>query len=305
MESVLKVRGLNKYFGKKKVVDNVDLDVYAGEVLGFLGPNGAGKTTAIKVILGFLSDDGGSIEICGLDRKKHYEDAMGNVGGIVENPDVYKQFSARLNLEMYARTHGNISPERIDEVIKIVGLENREKDKVKKYSLGMKQRLGLAQAILHKPRLLLLDEPTNGLDPAGIRELRDILKRFAHEENAAVLVSSHQLAEMQLMCDRVAIISKGKILCERKVDELRADGIGNAYKVYVGSTADALTALSNEFEGISEGDGYINVPVQREVIPNVVSALVSNNVAVYEIIKEENTLEDVFIEITGGGNQIA
>ena len=304
MESVLKVRGLSKYFGKRKVVDNIDIDVYAGEVLGFLGPNGAGKTTAIKMILGFLSDDGGNVSICGHDLKKEYEKAMANVGGIVENPDMYKQFSGRLNLEMYARTHGNISRERIDEVISLVKLENRINDKVKKYSLGMKQRLGVAQAVLHKPRLLLLDEPTNGLDPAGIKELRDILKKLAHEENAAVLVSSHQLAEMQLMCDRVVIISEGKILCEKTIEELsRGDNALPLFRIYVDSPEKAIEVLKSA--EVNAGDCCIELRANREDIPAAVSALVSGGVLVYEIIREESSLEDAFIKITGGGVQIA
>jgi len=304
MESILKVRGLSKYFGRRKVVDNIDLDVYAGEVLGFLGPNGAGKTTAIKTILGFLSNDGGSVSVCGYDLKKDYEKAMACVGGIVENPDMYKQFSGRLNLEMYARTHGNITGEQIDRVVSLVKLENRINDKVKKYSLGMKQRLGLAQAILHRPKLLLLDEPTNGLDPAGIKELRDILKRLAHEENAAVLVSSHQLAEMQLMCDRVVIISEGKILCEKTIEELsRGDSVLPTYKIFVNEPEKASEILADN-EALA-GDGCVELKLNRDELPSVVESLVTGGVLVYEINREESSLEDAFIKITGGGAQIA
>lgn len=304
MESVLKVRGLSKYFGKNKVVDNIDLDVYAGEVLGFLGPNGAGKTTAIKMIMGFLSNDGGEIEICGYNVKKNYENAMAMVGGIVENPDMYKQYSGKLNLTMYSRAHGGISDERINEVVKIVGLENRINDKVKKYSLGMKQRLGVAQALIHKPRLLILDEPTNGLDPAGIKELRDILKKFAHEENAAVLVSSHQLAEMQLMCDRVAIISKGKVLCEKTIEELgREDGTLPIYKFSVDNSSLAAETLGDSAEISAEG--IVILRTEREGVPVAVNKLTAAGVGIYEITKEENSLEDAFIEITGGVSSIA
>ncbi len=304
MENVLKVRGLSKYFGKRKVVDNIDLNVYAGEVLGFLGPNGAGKTTAIKMIMGFLSNDGGEIEICGYNVKKNYEEAMALVGGIVENPDMYKQFSGRMNLDMYARAHGGISETRIKEIIQMVSLENRINDKVKKYSLGMKQRLGLAQALIHKPKLLILDEPTNGLDPAGIKELRDILKKFAHEENAAVLVSSHQLAEMQLMCDRVAIISNGKILCEKNIDELgREDGMRPLYKFTVDNVSLALEILGESAE--ADGEETVLLRTEKEGVPSAVAELSKAGVGIYEITKEENSLEDAFIEITGGVSYIA
>ncbi|MDI9497176.1 MAG: ABC transporter ATP-binding protein [Bacillota bacterium] len=220
MENRLELRGLTKRFGKRIVVDELDLDVRAGEILGFLGPNGAGKTTTIKMILGFLFEDAGTITIDGHDLRRDYERALSSVGGIVENPEMYVQLTGRQNLELYARLHGVRDRARIDEVIRLVGMEQRINEKVRKYSLGMKQRTGLALAIVHRPRLLILDEPTNGLDPAGIRHLRDILKRLAHEEGVAILVSSHLLSEMQLMCDRVAIIDQGRLIAVRMVHEL-------------------------------------------------------------------------------------
>lgn len=341
MESVLQVKGLSKYFGRKKVVDNIDMEVYAGEVLGFLGPNGAGKTTAIKMIMGFLANDGGSIYINGYNVKTHYEEAMAHVGGIVENPDMYKYFSGMMNLQMYARTHEGIDEARIMETVKLVGLENRINEKVKKYSLGMKQRLGLAQALLHKPRLLILDEPTNGLDPAGIKELRNILTRFAHEENAAVLVSSHQLAEMQLMCDRVAIISEGRILSEKTASELYEDSQElPSFLFTVQDAALAERVVSAQF-GIGEDTGEettengevpanaepgltepdekklpvraektddsqtVRIYAERERVPEIIALLAGAGVLIYEIRKEERSLEDAFIRITGGGNTVA
>lgn len=222
MENRLELRGLTKRFGKRIVVDELDLDVRAGEILGFLGPNGAGKTTTIKMILGFLFEDAGTITIDGHDLRRDYERALSSVGGIVENPEMYVQLTGRQNLELYARLHGVRDCARIDEVIRLVGMEQRINEKVRKYSLGMKQRTGLALAIVHRPRLLILDEPTNGLDPAGIRHLRDILKRLAHEEGVAILVSSHLLSEMQMMCDRVAIIDQGRLIAVRMVHELEA-----------------------------------------------------------------------------------
>lgn len=312
MDSVLNVKNLSKTFGKKQVVSKVNLNVRAGEVMGFLGPNGAGKTTCIKMILGFLMPDEGEIIISGYDTTKNYEDAMALVGGIVENPDMYKNFTGRLNLELYARTHENVTKERIDEVVKMVGLENRIDEKVKKYSLGMKQRLGLAEAILHHPKLLLLDEPTNGLDPAGIKELRDILKTLAHEEGVAVLVSSHQLAEMQLMCDRVTIISAGTVLCEKTIEEMENYTTGEPiFKFRVDDNEKAAQAISEYYneKGASvtietADDGFMPVKTPEEDVPAIVAALVGNNVGIFEIKKESNTLEDAFIAITGGGNTI-
>ena len=204
-EAALEIINVSKSFGKKKVVDNVNITVYPGEICGFLGPNGAGKTTTIKMVLGLLSIDSGKIKVCGYDVKKNFEKAMENIGAIVENPDMYGYMSAIDNLKLYARIRG-INKDRINEVIKLVDLEKNAKEKVGKYSLGMKQRIGLALTLLHKPKVLILDEPTNGLDPAGIKKLRDILKEISHKENVAILVSSHILSEMELMCDKVTVI---------------------------------------------------------------------------------------------------
>ena len=204
----LSVKDITKTYGKKKAADHVSFDIYSGEIFGFLGPNGAGKTTVIKSILGFVFPDGGEVYINGYSTKTHYEEAMASVGGIVENP------------EMYTNLHGDIPKERIDQVITEMGLSGRADEPVKKYSLGMKQRIGLAQAMVHKPRLLILDEPTNGLDPTGIHRLRDVLKKYAHEEDAAVMVSSHILSEMQLLCDRVGIINNGRLISIYSMDEV-------------------------------------------------------------------------------------
>ena len=339
MDNVLTVKNLNKYFGRRKILDNINLEVRAGEVMGFIGPNGAGKTTAIKVILGFLSDDGGDVNICGYDLKKNYENALGCAGGIVENPDMYKQFSGMLNLEMYARTHDNVSKERINEVVKLVGLENRINDKVKKYSLGMKQRLGVAMALLHNPKLLILDEPMNGLDPAGIKELRDIVTTLAHESGVGVLISSHQLAEMQNMCDRAAIIVNGRIVCEDTLEALnrRASGV-NGYVFETGNPVKALAVIKkylaenaggqenapvnaaetpaeipaeNAADNLADSvkcdpaDGSVSAQVETKDVPAIVRALVSEGVDVFAVRKTENSLEDAFIAITGGGNTIA
>ena len=177
---ILGIEHLSKSFGKKQVLHDISFQTYAGEVFGFLGPNGAGKTTLIKTVVGHLMADDGNVSICGKTLKKDFESAMANVGGIIENPEFYKYMSGYDNLLQYARMRGVRDPERIREVVHLVGLDHRIHDKVGRYSLGMRQRLGVAQAILHRPRLLVLDEPTNGLDPAGIKDLRDILKRFAH-----------------------------------------------------------------------------------------------------------------------------
>ena len=187
METVLECKNLNKKIGKKEILNNVSLEVKEGDILGFIGPNGAGKTTTIKLILGLQKINSGEVKINGYDIEKQFEKAIERVGTIVENPDLYLYMSGLENLKIIARLYKNVDEKRIEEVIKLVGLENRIKDKVSKYSLGMRQRLGIAQAILHKPNLLILDEPTNGLDPEGIKQLRDLLTKLAQEENMGIL----------------------------------------------------------------------------------------------------------------------
>ncbi len=218
MEKILEIKNLSKSFGKNKVVDNISLEVNAGEICGFLGPNGAGKTTTIKMILGLLNIDEGEIKINGYDVRKQFEKAMENANGIVENPDMYGYLSGVDNLKLYARIR-NVKKEKIDEVLDLVEMKEASKMKVSKYSLGMKQRMGLALTLLNSPKLLILDEPTNGLDPAGIKRLRDILKKISREDNVAVFVSSHILTEMELMCDKVIVIDKGKIVKTEKIGE--------------------------------------------------------------------------------------
>ena len=227
MEEILKIEHLTKSLGAKEILHDISFETYSGEVFGFLGPNGAGKTTLIKVVVGLLTLDHGRITIAGNDLAKQFEGALSNLGAIVENPEFYRYLSGYDNLVQYANMRGGIPKERIDEVVRMVGLENRIKEKVGRYSLGMRQRLGVAQAILHHPRLLVLDEPTNGLDPAGIKDLRDVLKDLAHKEGVAVMVSSHLMSEMEMMCDRVGVIANGTLISVHPIAELvSAAGIG-------------------------------------------------------------------------------
>jgi ABC-2 type transport system ATP-binding protein len=296
--------------GGRKIIDDISFETYGGEVFGFLGPNGAGKTTTIKMILGLLDSDAGDIEICGLNVKKKFEKALENVGGIVENPETYNYLSGIQNLKQYKRMRPGVTDERLKEVISIVGLENRIGEKVKKYSLGMRQRLGVAQAIMHHPKLLILDEPTNGLDPAGIRELRDILKNLAHEENVSVLVSSHLLSEMELMCDRVGIITNGQIVGVKTPKELLAEASGSV-KVTRFTTSDVSKSVEILYQnGLLIGnilDQSFDLSTETDEQVGAANAkLVEAGILVYGITALGQSLEDIFLEITGeGGNQIA
>ncbi len=300
----LQIENVTKTFGKKKAVDNVSFDLFPGEVFGFLGPNGAGKTTIIKMIMGFFRPDEGTIIINGYNRKTHYEAAMSSIGGIVENPEMYNSLSARLNLKMYARLHKEVTEERISEVIEMVGLTERANDPIKKYSLGMKQRIGLAQAMLHRPKVLILDEPTNGLDPAGIHQLRDILKHLAHDEGVAVMVSSHLLSEMQLMCDRIGIINHGKLLQICSIDDLmhRAQN-SSVYRIKTSNPAKAKEILAEQYPNrISNiGSDTLDIEIEESQINECVRSLVASGSDILGVQKLESSLEDAFLEITGGG----
>lgn len=307
METVLQIRNLNKSFKKRHVIKDISFEVYAGEVFGFLGSNGAGKTTTIKMIMGFLFPDSGEIIINNINLEKNYEKAMSYLGGIVENPEMYKDLSGMTNIKMYSRLHKGVTAGRIDEVVSLVGMTNRINDKVKKYSLGMKQRVGLAQALVHKPKLLILDEPTNGLDPNGIKELRDILKKLAHEEGIAVLVSSHMLSEMELMCDRVGIINNGEFLSVSNMSDFLKQVSGDSiYKISTSQVSAAKELLQKEFSDKIRGtyDDYIMLAVEEEEVSKVITLLATNEITILGVSKQEVSLEDAFINATGGGDQI-
>ncbi len=296
MSKVLELKNVTKIMGNRKIVDNVSFEINSGEIFGFLGPNGAGKTTTIKMITGLLKIDEGDILISNNDVKKNFEKALSQVGGIIENPEMYGYLTGRTNLEIYGRMHGNISKERINEVIKLVKLENRINDKVKKYSLGMRQRLGVAQALLHNPKLLILDEPTNGLDPMGIKELRDTLRHLAEKEGLAVLVSSHLLSEMELMCDRVGIIDNGKIIDIKTLKDIKKQNIESliTYELEVSNYSLARKIIENDYSKISE---EITVDFKEN---KILISLIMENILVYTIKPINNTLEDEFMKVTTG-----
>lgn len=308
MSKVLELKNVSKIMGKRKIVDNVSFDINSGEIFGFLGPNGAGKTTTIKMITGLLRIDEGEIFINGKSVKTDFENALSCVGGIIENPEMYGYLSGRDNLEIYGRMHGKVSKERISEIINLVKLDNRIDDKVKKYSLGMRQRLGLAQALLHNPKLLILDEPTNGLDPVGIKELRDTLRELAEKEGLAVLVSSHLLSEMELMCDRFGIIDSGKVIDMKTMKDIRNQENAdiNTYEIEVDNGAKAKKSLEEAIQSgtltieFSEERNRLKVTATKNHIALVNRILVKEDVLVYSIVSIANTLEDEFMKITTG-----
>ena len=299
-EVVLKIKDLTKVYNKKRVVDGLTLDVEAGQIYGFLGPNGAGKTTTIKMITGLIKKDAGDIVINGIDAVKNHDVAMNYVGAIVEVPSFYEYMSGMENLKLYARLR-NIKKEQILKMVKLVKLENKIYEKVKKYSLGMKQRLGLAVSLLHSPKLLILDEPTNGLDPEGIRELRELLKKIAHEDNVAVFVSSHLLSEMQLMCDKVAIINNGKIVrCSQDIG-ICLYSIKNESNIYEFNVSDI--DMAQKYIGkIAKCEKKQNklIVFYDGKISDILKLLIENEIEVVSFEKKENMLEEKFLSMTGG-----
>lgn len=269
------------------------------------------------MITGLLNIDDGEILINGKSLEHDFEAAMENIGAIVENPEFYKYMTGKQNILQYARLHKSVTMERVNEVIELVGLSNRINEKVGKYSLGMRQRLGLAITLLHNPKVLILDEPTNGLDPAGIKQLRDILTNMAHKEDVCVLVSSHLMSEMELMCDRVAILSNGNILSVDTMENMLHDVSGKdvTYNFEVSDSNSAITAITeynpdiiNSITSDTTFELKINRNSAKDIVSTITDLLVENKISIYAIIPIENQkLEDAFMEITNvkGGNQIA
>ncbi|RHW35676.1 ABC transporter ATP-binding protein [Neobacillus notoginsengisoli] len=296
MKTVLELKNVTKKIRKKTIINKLSFTVREGEVFGFLGPNGAGKTTTIRMIVGLMDITAGDIMICGTSVKEDFEKAIGNVGAIVENPEMYKFLSGYQNLLQYSRMHGGIAKDKIAEVVNLVGLADRIHDKVKTYSLGMRQRLGLAQCLLHDPKILILDEPTNGLDPAGIREIRDHLRMLTREKGMSVIVSSHLLSEMELMCDRIAVIQNGELIDVQEVRTLTGKN-KTFYSFETGPLAGIEAWLREKWHASVSESGF-TVNAKREDIPSILKKMVEAEIDVYGIKAEAKTLEDRFLELT-------
>lgn len=299
-QPIVQLQNLSKMIRGKQLIQQLNLDLYPGQITGFLGPNGAGKTTTIRMMTGLMYPTEGKVIIDGQSLQEHYEEAISKVGVIVENPEMYKYLSGYKNLLHFARMHKNVPKERIDEVVQQVGLENRIHEKVSTYSLGMRQRLGLAQALLHRPKFLILDEPTNGLDPAGIREFRMYLRKIADEEGVSVFVSSHLLSEIELMCDRVAVIQNGQLIDIRDIHNETT----SLYYIEATPSEDVAILLQKlDYNFTVENNGIV-AEVKKEDIPALISQLVQENIQLFAVQPYQKTLEDQFLEMTGGG-QIA
>lgn len=292
MKKLLECQNLCKSFGKKQILKDVSFEIDEGDILAFIGPNGSGKTTTIKLILGLQSIDKGKVTINGFDVKKNFVKSIEKVGAIVENPDTYMYLTGWQNLKLTANLYKDITDEKIKEIVKLVELEERINDKVSKYSLGMRQRLGIARALINEPNVLILDEPTNGLDPEGIKDLRNLLKKLA-KEGLGILISSHNLAELESFCNKVLIIDNGTIIETSEVKEFKNNG--NKYTFNVSNTKDL------DIEGIYEvAKDKFSYNGEKEDIASIVKTLVKKNIDVYEVKMEELTLEEAFLKKTGG-----
>jgi ABC-2 type transport system ATP-binding protein len=334
--AVLSVHNLKKKLGNRLIIKGVSFNVGKGEIFGFLGPNGSGKTTTIRMLVGLIKPTEGSIRICGYDVQKQHDDALRHVGCIVENPELYAYLTGWENLEHFARMLPDVDEARIVEVVEIVGLDQRIHDKVRTYSLGMRQRLGIAQALLGRPSLLILDEPTNGLDPQGIKEMREFIRKLA-DQGLSLFVSSHLLSEIQQMCDRVAIISHGEVLAVGAVEALLKQSgsrivwnvkpVAAALRVFrgedgvqvLGSDGEITNAATNErdaglnrianaailtetIEEVASAAAGSSVVTQMdsERIPALTEKLVTAHVQIYGIQQKNPTLEELFLSMTEG-----
>jgi len=313
METVLSVRHLKKKIGRKWIIEDVSFDIGSGEIFGFLGPNGSGKTTTIRMLVDLIRPTEGQITICGKDINKDRNEALQYVGSIVENPEMYPYMTGWDNLAHFARMIPGISDQRIHEVIAIVGMQNRIHDKVKKYSLGMRQRLGIAQALLGSPKLLILDEPTNGLDPQGIKELREFIRTLA-DQGLSLFISSHLLSEIQMMCDRVAIISHGKVIAVGGVDELLQQTRGSVLffvdqldlplKIFAEEGMKVKILQEEELydRSVTDGMRVIEAIIEPEQAAACNRKLIEAGIEVFAVEHRKPTLEQLFLGLTGGGS---
>lgn len=304
-EQVIEVRGLTKKFGSLTAVNNLDLNVYRGDVFGFLGPNGAGKSTTIRMLLSLIKPTGGEMKIFGKSITKDRKEIFSKIGAIVEKPDFYLYLSAYKNLEILGKLSGaDTSKKKIMEMLELVGLEKRYKSKVKTYSHGMKQRLGLAQALLHDPELIILDEPTTGLDPQGMKEIRDLIIYLSREKGKTIFLSSHILHEVELIATRMIIISKGTAQVEGTVEELlKSEKVVVTFEV--DKIEDAIKTVNEskwkeDFKSSSKSE--INFELTKNDIALLNKYLIEKGILVSAVVPVRS-LEDYFLRITEGGTK--
>ena len=297
--TVLELTNLRKTIKGKPIVKGVNLTLYPSQIFGFLGPNGAGKTTTIRMIVGLIKPTEGSVTICGYSVATDFIKALSNVGCIIESPDMYKYLTGMENLLQFAAMDKQISRQRIKDVVDMVGLQHRVNDKVSTYSLGMRQRLGIAQAIMARPKLLILDEPTNGLDPAGITEFRNLVRKLAYEEGMTVFVSSHLLLEIEQMCDVVSIIKQGTVIKTANVHEIVHN---NRIEWQLNDPEKAIALLKEHWNitAIQLKKNTISADVGEHPLAKINELFIHAGIALTYCSTKQNTLEDLFLDLTEG-----
>ncbi len=295
---VLQTDKLTKTYGKRVVVDSLSLQVERGDIFGFLGQNGAGKSTTIRMALGLVRPTSGSVRVLGHDIAKNPLKALARTGAIVEAPAFYENFSGMQNLQLLSAMSGGAEPRRIKEVLSIVGLSARARDPVRVYSHGMKQRLGIAQALLPNPEIIILDEPTDGLDPQGIHEARALIRRLRDELGLTVLLSSHLLHEVEQICNRVGIIDHGRLLYQGAIEDLVARDKTVRLTVDRCQEAYQLLASDPSLSVSRNGDKCLFLKMTGEQIPSMNALLVERGFRVMELSPQSETLEDVFLRLT-------
>jgi ABC-2 type transport system ATP-binding protein len=293
MKYTIEIENVSKMIRSKEIIKNISFNVGKGEIFGFLGPNGAGKTTVIRMLVNLIRPTSGTIRVCGHDINTDRKQAMAQIGAIIEQPELYNYMSGYANLKHYANMNNTpITHERIMEIASVVNIEKNLKEKVKTYSLGMRQRLGLAQALLHKPEILILDEPTNGLDPNGIKEFRKYVRRLADEHGMTILISSHLLSEIELMCDRIGIIEHGKLI---ELKDLKAPSPLQNHKFLIKISdiklaADILGTKDLHFRKVDPNTIELRIP--EENMPEIIQELNSHNIRIYWAAPVTETLEE-------------
>lgn len=305
-ECILELRNLTKSYDNKMVVDHVNLKVNKGDIFGFLGPNGAGKTTTIRMILNLIKKDQGTVLIDGIDTADDFKQCISKVGTIVESPKFYDYLTGYENLKQVANLHQDINDDRIHDVLTLVKMNNRAKDKVSTYSLGMKQRLGLARALLNNPALIILDEPTNGLDPQGMKEIRELIETLAIEENITFLISTHFLHEVEQICNKVAILKNGKIITQGQVQTL-LNKDSEIIKLVTDDFEKTIQVLKRQLfiKSITKNDDSLLVEIDKNSSYKINKILLDQNIRLKYLIPSNQSLEEFFIEQTKGGDQIA
>lgn len=303
---VLQVTNLTKQYGNRVAVRNLDFIIQKGEIFGFLGSNGAGKSTTMKLITGLADPTSGAVYIDGVRLSSHFESCIKKVGAMIETPNFYPYLSGYQNLKYFASNYPNVTRRKIMETAMLVGLTSRIHDKVKTYSLGMKQRLGIAQALMHDPKLLILDEPTNGLDANGIREIKKFLYKIAKEKNVAIMISSHILSIMESLCDTICVIDKGKIIQTKTIDEIKKSctKYGSHY-IKTSKPNYAGFLVQEHFKTkVRVANNKILFNIEPEKLAEIIVHLTAHKVPIYAAGEIDYSLEDAYVDIIGDENKI-